>query len=69
MPSLRGYYTDEKDSVLKDLATLKSSYDQAIAENTSMSDELIEARDEVAKTPTTNSAAVTLIFFIFFPLY
>lgn len=39
----------DKEAVLKDLAALKSSYDQAIAENTSMSDELIAARDEVAK--------------------
>jgi uncharacterized protein (DUF3084 family) len=39
----------DKEAVLKDLAALKTSYDQAIAENTSMSDELIEARDEVAK--------------------
>ena len=39
----------DKEAVLKDLAALKSSYDAAIAENTSMSDELIEARDEVTK--------------------
>ncbi|MBM6500669.1 hypothetical protein [Flavobacterium macrobrachii] len=39
----------DKEAVLKDLAALKSSYDQAIAENTSMSDELIEERDKVVK--------------------
>lgn len=37
----------EKDSVLKDLEELKSTYDAAIAENTSMSDELIQERDKV----------------------
>ncbi len=31
----------EKESVLKDLSDLKATYDAAIAENTSMSDELI----------------------------
>ena len=39
----------EKDSVLKDLADLKATYDAAIAENTSMSDELIAERDKVVK--------------------
>lgn len=39
----------DKEAVLKDLAALKSSYDQAIAENTSMSDELIAERDKVVK--------------------
>ncbi len=39
----------EKESVLKDLADLKSTYDAAIAENTSMSDELIAERDKVVK--------------------
>ncbi|HOD10098.1 MAG TPA: hypothetical protein PLH25_05755 [Flavobacterium sp.] len=39
----------EKESVLKDLSALKTSYDQAIAENTSMSDELIAERDKVVK--------------------
>ena len=39
----------EKEAVLKDLADLKSTYDAAIAENTSMSDELIEERDKVVK--------------------
>jgi regulator of replication initiation timing len=39
----------EKEAVLKDLEALKSSYDQAIAENTSMSDELIAERDKVVK--------------------
>ena len=37
----------EKDSVMKDLQELKSTYDAAIAENTSMSDELIQERDKV----------------------
>lgn len=39
----------EKDSVLKDLSDLKATYDAAIAENTSMSDELIAERDKVVK--------------------
>ncbi|MGV3696936.1 hypothetical protein [Flavobacterium sp.] len=39
----------EKASVLKDLADLKATYDAAIAENTSMSDELIAERDKVVK--------------------
>jgi hypothetical protein len=37
----------EKESVMKDLEALKSTYDAAIAENTSMSDELIAERDKV----------------------
>lgn len=37
----------EKENVLKDLQDLKTSYDAAIAENTSMSDELIAERDKV----------------------
>ena len=37
----------EKENVLKDLEDLKVSYDAAIAENTSMSDELIAERDKV----------------------
>ncbi|MFA9191052.1 hypothetical protein AAGV28_06675 [Flavobacterium sp. FZUC8N2.13] len=37
----------EKDSVLKNLEELKTTYDAAIAENTSMSDELILERDKV----------------------
>lgn len=37
----------EKDSVMKDLQDLKTTYDAAIAENTSMSDELIKERDKV----------------------
>lgn len=41
--------TSEKDSVLKDLSELKTTYDAAIAENTSMSDELIAERDKVVK--------------------
>ncbi len=39
----------EKEDVLKDLDELKSSYDAAIAENTSISDELIAERDKVEK--------------------
>jgi DNA repair exonuclease SbcCD ATPase subunit len=39
----------EKESVLKDLADLQATYDAAIAENTSMSDELIAERDKVVK--------------------
>lgn len=39
----------EKESVLKDLGDLKATYDAAIAENTSMSDELIAERDKVVK--------------------
>ncbi|RZJ33779.1 MAG: hypothetical protein EOO51_12475 [Flavobacterium sp.] len=38
----------EKTSVMNDLAALKATYDKAIAENTSMSDELIAERDKVA---------------------
>lgn len=37
----------EKESVMKDLQELKSTYDAAITENTSMSDELIQERDKV----------------------
>lgn len=37
----------EKDVVLKDLEELKTTYDAAIAENTSMSEELIAERDKV----------------------
>jgi myosin heavy subunit len=37
----------EKESVMKDLEELKSTYDAAIAENTSMSEELIQERDKV----------------------
>lgn len=39
----------EKESVLKDLSDLKATYDAAIAENTSMSDELIAEREKVVK--------------------
>lgn len=39
----------EKDDVMKDLVALKATYDTAIAENTSMSDELIAERDKVVK--------------------
>lgn len=37
----------EKESVMKDLEALKTTYDAAIAENTSMSEELIQERDKV----------------------
>lgn len=39
----------EKELVLKDLQELKTTYDAAIAENTSMSEELIAERDKVVK--------------------
>jgi cell division protein FtsB len=37
----------EKESIMKDLEALKTTYDAAIAENTSMSQELIKERDKV----------------------
>jgi hypothetical protein len=37
----------EKDTVMKDLQELKTTYDAAIAENTSMSEELVKERDKV----------------------
>jgi hypothetical protein len=37
----------EKESVMKDLQALKETYDAAIAENTTMSEELIKERDKV----------------------
>lgn len=37
----------EKDVVMKDLQDLKATYDAAIAENSSMSEELIKERDKV----------------------
>jgi hypothetical protein len=39
--------TSEKEAVLKDLEALKTRYDAAIAENTSMSDELIAEREKI----------------------
>ncbi|WP_297518319.1 hypothetical protein [Flavobacterium sp.] len=39
----------EKDNVIKDLQSLKATYDAAIAENTSMSDELIAEREKVVQ--------------------
>jgi len=39
--------SSEKESVMKDLQDLKTTYDAAIAENTSMSEELIQERDKV----------------------
>lgn len=41
--------TSEKEAALKDLAALKTTYDAAIAENTSMSEELIAEREKVVK--------------------
>jgi mRNA-degrading endonuclease RelE of RelBE toxin-antitoxin system len=37
----------EKDTVMKDLQALKDTYDAAIAEKTSMSEELVKERDKV----------------------
>jgi hypothetical protein len=37
----------EKESIMKDLQTLKTTYDAAIAENTTMSEELIQERDKI----------------------
>jgi predicted nucleic acid-binding Zn-ribbon protein len=42
----------EKENVLKDLQELKTTYDAAIAENTSMSDELIAEREKVVNLIT-----------------
>ena len=39
--------TSDKESVMKDLEALKTTYDAAIAENTSMSDELIAEREKI----------------------
>ena len=39
----------EKENVLKNLEELKATYDAAIAENTSMSDELIDEREKVVR--------------------
>jgi predicted nucleic acid-binding Zn-ribbon protein len=39
--------TSEKEAVMKDLEALKTRYDAAIAENTSMSDELIAEREKI----------------------
>lgn len=39
----------EREDVMKDLEALKATYDQAIAENTSMSDELIAEREKVVR--------------------
>lgn len=41
--------TTEKETALAELAQLKTTYDAAIAENTSMSEELIAERDKVIK--------------------
>jgi len=37
----------EKETLMKDLQTLKTTYDAAIAENTTMSEELIQERDKI----------------------
>lgn len=37
----------EKENILKELGDLKATYDAAIAENTTMSDELIAERDKI----------------------
>lgn len=39
----------EKQTVLKDLESLKATYDAAIAENSTMSEELVAERDKVVK--------------------
>ncbi|MBF6607332.1 MAG: hypothetical protein ITG00_01180, partial [Flavobacterium sp.] len=39
----------EKDDVMKDLEALKATYDTALAENTSMSEELIAEREKVVQ--------------------
>ena len=55
----------EKESVLKDLAITKQSLDEAIASNTSISDELIAERDKVQqlmadleKTKNTDASSI-----------
>ncbi len=40
-------FKSEKESILKELGDLKATYDAAIAENTTMSDELIAERDKI----------------------
>jgi myosin heavy subunit len=54
----------EKENVLKELQELKSTYDAAIAENTSMSDELITEREKVvgliAKVEKSNGDVTSL---------
>ena len=37
----------EKETIMKDLQALKTTYDAAIAENTTMSEELIQERDKI----------------------
>ena len=46
----------EKDSVMKDLAALKATYDTAIAENTSMSDQLIAEREKIVNLMGDNAS-------------
>ncbi len=41
--------TSEKETVLKDLENMKAAYDEAIAENTSMSEDLKAEREKVIK--------------------
>ena len=47
LPFVNVILKTEKENVLKDLSELKATYDAAIAENTSMSDELIAEREKV----------------------
>ena len=47
--STQSVLVSEKSAVMNDLTALKANYDKAIAENTSMSDELIAERDKVVK--------------------
>lgn len=47
--STQSVLVSEKSAVMNDLKALKANYDIAIAENTSMSDELIAERDKVIK--------------------
>ena len=47
--STQSVLVSEKSAVMNDLTALKANYDKAIAENTSMSDELIAERDKVIK--------------------
>ena len=47
--STQSVLVSEKSAVMNDLTALKANYDKAIAENTSVSDELIAERDKVIK--------------------
>jgi hypothetical protein len=48
--------TTDKELVMKDLQELKTTYDVAISENTSMSDELIQERDKVVSLSDLNKS-------------